>query len=435
MLADWARLFDEPGTPAAEARLLRPVTTADLEALSVLADQPTRLADHDYHWTQGWNETNAKTDGTIRWETAIRRDSWDEVILQGPHFSVATPFNKQPNENCKNNRDYSDWDLESLPATSHPPHQLPARLRPHGDLPPPASTHWNGHPATAHWRIIWRTHDSTRPGAVDPRCVASSQAHATSSCFGRSQSVSQTQDDASSASLAFWRRRPIDYLTKVSGRADITFDLHVPCDQGPATGTNRDPMTPALVHPNPAAQLFDRRSTPHCGKSCTTRPGRTTPGPIRPSPAHSLQAVGSTWTMDTPLRRDQDRWQALVELDALAALMLGLTAEQLCAMYRTQFAVLRKYEYKMVFDAEGRKICGYHQSGRLPPGPTPGSKPRRATVPKEWKNLWNLYEQYEAEPTTVDWGDHYTAPFTRVDREAAMTRAYETFAARHPEPT
>ena len=60
--------------------------------------------------------------------------------------------------------------------------------------------------------------------------------------------------------------------------------------------------------------------------------------------------------MATPLRRDQDRRQALVELDALAALMLGLTAEQLCAMYRTQFAVLRKYEYKMAFDAEGRKI-------------------------------------------------------------------------------
>ena len=53
VLADWARLFDEPGTPAAEARLLRPVTTADLEALSVLADQPVRLADHEYHWTRG----------------------------------------------------------------------------------------------------------------------------------------------------------------------------------------------------------------------------------------------------------------------------------------------------------------------------------------------------------------------------------------------
>lgn len=48
-----------------------------------------------------------------------------------------------------------------------------------------------------------------------------------------------------------------------------------------------------------------------------------------------------------PLRRDQDRWQALVEIDVGGTHALGLSADQLCAMYRTQFAVLRKYEHKM----------------------------------------------------------------------------------------
>ena len=118
VLADWAKLFDEPGTPPAEARLLRPVTVADLEALSVLAAQPVRLADHNYRWTQGWNETNARQDGIIT-ETKVP-DSWDEVILQGPHFTIATPFNKQPNENCRHNLDYSEWDLETFPNTSSP---------------------------------------------------------------------------------------------------------------------------------------------------------------------------------------------------------------------------------------------------------------------------------------------------------------------------
>src|SRR5699024_7393465 len=35
VLADCARLFDEPGTPAEHARLLRPVTSQDLAALTV----------------------------------------------------------------------------------------------------------------------------------------------------------------------------------------------------------------------------------------------------------------------------------------------------------------------------------------------------------------------------------------------------------------
>ncbi|MGB5755985.1 MAG: hypothetical protein WBM50_03645 [Acidimicrobiales bacterium] len=38
---------------------------------------------------------------------------------------------------------------------------------------------------------------------------------------------------------------------------------------------------------------------------------------------------------------------------------------------------------------------------------------------------------FQADPSTVDWRGRYTAPFTRVSRETAMTKAYNTFAARH----
>ena len=142
-----------------------------------------------------------------------------------------------------------------------------------------------------------------------------------------------------------------------------------------------------------------------------------------------IGGVGPEWTMATPLRRDQERRMALVELDAISAIMLGLTADQLCAMYRTQFAVLRKYEHAMAFDAEGRKTCKYHQSAGFRQSELQ-EQAKNGERGKQWKSVWSMFLQYEEDPDSIDWEGQYTAPFTRVDREAEMTRAYNEFQRR-----
>jgi hypothetical protein len=119
----------------------------------------------------------------------------------------------------------------------------------------------------------------------------------------------------------------------------------------------------------------------------------------RDIPSAPLGDVTPTWTMATPLRKDQERRQALVEIDALAAVMLGITAEELCAIYRTQFGVLRKYERVMQFDRNGRQ------------------------VPKD------VLKEYEKHGARADLG-RYELPFTGVDREAEMTIAHEEFTRR-----
>jgi len=417
VLADWAKLFDEPGTPASQARLLRPVTTADLEALSVLADQPVRLADHDYWWSSGWHEKGAKTDGTIEWRTEVPA-SLDEVILQGPHLTVATPYAKQPNENCQHNQDYSDWDLESLPERVIPRTNYQRACDP--DTYAARLDTWNGRPSTSYWRVAWRA--MTQPGLERSLHAALIQPgpHHVGGVF----SLGSPDSEWVVGSLAFWNSLPLDYLVKVSGVANVKEFLvrrfPGPSLDHPAIGSLMLRALRLNCLTVDYAPLWEELFDPSLKADRWTTDGLE---------RVSLGEVDRTWSMTTPLRRDQERRQALVEIDALAALMLGLTAEQLCAMYRTQFAVLRKYEHKMVFDSEGRKICGYHQSAGYRQAQLQ-EQAKAGDLPKEWTNLWALYERWEDDPDSVDWMGHFTPPFYRADRETEMTRAYEEFQRR-----
>lgn len=62
------------------------------------------------------------------------------------------------------------------------------------------------------------------------------------------------------------------------------------------------------------------------------------------------------WTWDTPLRNYFERRQALVEIDVLAAMALGLSLKDLELIYTIQFPVFQQNENDTWYDAKGNIV-------------------------------------------------------------------------------
>src|SRR5699024_10335190 len=113
VLKVWGDVLDEPGTLPVHARMVYPVNNASMKVLEKLSQSP-RVRELGLQYSPRWHETADRKRGYFEIGSKIN-NSWENVILQGPHFTVANPFSKQPNPTMRNNLDWTEIDLESLP--------------------------------------------------------------------------------------------------------------------------------------------------------------------------------------------------------------------------------------------------------------------------------------------------------------------------------
>ena len=342
-LRDWAAFADEAGTAPEQARGLRPLTVKDNEAIRAIAHGPQRLGTYEFWWSPGLHEKGAKKAGVMKTGSTFAR-ACSDMILQGPHFAVATPFAKEPNENCKSNKDYSEWDLVDLagkvtPRTSY---QRSNRV---GEFQQ-AQRMWGDKRANRYWRVVWRNMvvagtERTHQAALLP--PGPTHVHTV-----HSMALADVRKTAIIAGL--WASLPFDFICKVSGTSKINIEF---ARQFPAP-LDHPLTTPLLLrtlrlncltldYASIWHELFDER---------WFRDGWAASAKAK----SQLHDVEPEWSMATPLRSDYDRRMALVEIDALVALMLDLTEDQIRSMYRSQFGVLRKYEWEAFYAADGHKI-------------------------------------------------------------------------------
>lgn len=398
-LRTWHAVLESDDVPLRHTRMIYAVNKATAAVLAKLASAP-RLGSLVLDFSAGWHEKSDRTKGyfDIDWGPVA---SWREAILQGPHLFVANTFYKSPNETMLHNQDWSAVDLETLaldalPVTSYKRTASQAKYD-------AAYTHWGPDrvPARDHYRIAWRSMAKmSNERALIGSIIPPGAAHVNAVTSAAIQPTHILPVAAMFYSLAAdFLLRSINSSTANRGVIALLPAPHVesPLLQALALRAVRLGAQTAEF-----SSLFHSNYHEDWGRDSWA-------GGIRYPGRVALDMGNSIWTPAVPLRRASDRRQALVEIDAIAALMLGITADELCTIYRTQFAVLYGYDRNTYF---------YDANGRLVPN----------AVLTMWRKKGDAVTEDERTATNSS-GNTYTYefPFVTLDREADMRQAYAHF--------
>ncbi|MFF5667092.1 hypothetical protein ACFY7F_30305 [Streptomyces griseofuscus] len=475
VLSHWQKLSGERNVPAEQARLLTPVSTAENPAISVLAGYPLRLGTLP-QITVGFDEGASKkpTYGPSGNQSLIDYNknlkggedfyaaSWGDVILKGPQIGVANPFFKQPSQGGGEVQGLNHLELspDAVPESEYRRAADEVTYRNEQDR-------WLDHaelrrlrssdeeiqkvrlmlaeglscqseevsfesvdevfvkqatkPFTEFHRLAWRkmiAPDTER--ALYAALLPPKAAHVD----GLFSLTMPTNEDTALVS-GFWASLPLDYFLRTTNRSQLQF-AGARSMPAPASG---HPLAPALLlrtlrlnclttaYADFWKELHDSNWTDH-------EPW------ARPWPLMStkLNDTTPTWQRDTPLRTEYARRAALVEIDALVAVWLGIDADTLITMYRARFPIMQDFDRVTWFDAAERKIAG----------------DRYTYGHDQDKDHWKQFEKYMADPAfkahqedpasnsapQTPTPDGYTAPFYKANRETEMREAHAYFKKR-----
>lgn len=373
----------------------------------------------DIFITQLWNETGVQKEGLISKHTHFP-DIIKENISSGPHLSLCTPIFKTPRSICKLNSDYDRIDLTSISDSYllRTNFKIECPIHEYFEKIPP--TPWGDY--YSEYRLFGRKMidcggERTVMAAIVPPFFTHTNAI---TGFGFRNKTELLTFSALFASI------PYDFFIRVMGKSNL-YEDNVGKLPYISDGNIIYQLSLRALMLNSLTKYY-APLWEECWNEDFTNETWSKSDPRLDNKRFST--LTSEWTWDTPLRTDYERRQALVEIDVLTAMALGMTLEQLKTIYRIQFPVLQQYESDTWYDANGRIVFTTNRS-------LVGVGFDR----KEWEGsvkgapAGKVFTR-EIEDDTMPGGPikrtiEYVAPFDKCDREQDYETAWKFFEKKY----
>lgn len=364
------------------------------------------------------HETNAQKNGLMNFDVHFPK-TIDRMIYCGPHISVANPFGKTPKRISTKNLDYDSIDLTEMNFDYIPrsKYSLTAKFHSQYDM----QNLFNGNPYRSYPKLASRKmlnlkQERTLNIALLPEN--------TSHINGLVSMVFQNEEDLLMAACS-WISLPVDFYTKIMGKVNFNFAAAESFPVFKPSKRTGEMITRGLLLQclTSAYQSIYQKGLPLMERHC-----RWTKKDARLD-NHRFD-LPDTLTWEVPLRTDYERRQALVEIDVLVAMELGMTLEQLKEIYRIQFPVLQSYEKDTWYDANGRIVFTTNRS-----------LTNVGFSRKEWedgikgapagKKFYRTITDDTMPGGPVERTIEYVAPFDRCDREKDYETAWKFFEEKY----
>lgn len=354
-----------------------------------------------------------------------------EMIYSGPHIFVSNPFYKSPKSKCTLNSDYDSVSLikmenNFLPRTNYIPHTKTTES--YKELF--SNLIFEGIGVDKNWIDYYKLGFRKMVGPYSERTLISAILPNKTAHTNGIISITFPNADNLIELASLTTSIPLDFFMKVIGASNLYESrlLSFPLGIDSRYKTNLFVRTLRLNCLN----KYYKELWLECWRPKYAQEEWSL-SDLRLKPFTGLT---EEWTWDTPLRNYFERRQALVEIDVLAAMALGLSLKDLELIYTIQFPVLQQNENDTWYDAKGNIVftCSKGLNGV-------------GCERKEWEAIrGNLSEDsmtYEGTEATyihtIDpkksemYGGEqvtYYAPYTKCDRIADYRRAWAFFENR-----